>query len=171
MSEDDEGSGEAREKNPLSVVLTAILFESKILLLKREGLVFQGHWGFPSGKIKFGENLKEAAVREAREETGLDCEFVALRGIASEIIKIHHEFPSQHFLLFVCELKPKHLQLTSSIEGNVEWFELATLPEKIIPSDLRMLKEFILENRRSLPTHNIFIRQAGQDYFLEAFHA
>jgi len=145
--------------------------EGKILLLKREGVVFQGHWGFPGGKIKFGENLKETAVREAREETGLDCEFVALRGIASEIIKTHYEHPSQHFLLFVCELKPKHLQLTRSIEGSVEWFELAKLPEKIIPSDLRMLKEFIIENQRSLPTHNIFIRQAGQDYFVEAFHA
>jgi len=170
--ENDEGNAEGKEINPLAVVLTAVLFEGKILLLKREGAVFQGHWGFPGGKIKFGENLKEAAIREAREETGLDCEFIALRGIANEIIKeLPNEKPSEHFLLFVCELKPKHLQLTRSIEGQVEWFELAKLPDHVIPSDLRMLKEFILENQRSLPTHNIFLRQQGQDYFVEAFHA
>jgi len=162
------------EKKPLALVLAAILMGNKILLLKhdREGKAYYGHWGFPGGKIEFGETLKEAAVREAREETGLDSEFVALRGISSEIIKPQSEGKEkQHFLLFICQLKPKQLQLTRSIEGQVEWFELDKLPEKMIPSDLIMLKEFIISNQHSLPMHDIFVRQQGEDYFLEAFHA
>lgn len=31
-----------------------------------------GHWGFPKGKLERGETLQQAAVREIREETGLD---------------------------------------------------------------------------------------------------
>ncbi|HLD62904.1 MAG TPA: NUDIX domain-containing protein [Candidatus Norongarragalinales archaeon] len=161
-------------RKPLAIVLAAIMFEKKLLLLKREreGKTFFGHWGFPGGKVKFGETLKDAAVREAREETGLECEFVALRGISSEIIKPQAEWKEeQHYLLFICQLKPKHLQLTRSIEGQVEWFELDKLPEKMIPSDLLMLKEFILSNQHSLPMHDLFVRQQGEDYFVEAFHA
>ncbi len=159
------------EKTPTAIVLTAILLDNKILLLKREGTVYHGFWGFPGGKIKFGENLKEAAMREAREETGLDCEFIALRGIASEIIRPElNTQDAKHHLVFVCQLSPKKLQLTSSIEGEVQWFPLGGLPEKINPADIAMLKEFILENQRSLPVHNIFVKQEQQDYFVEAFH-
>jgi len=31
-----------------------------------------GHWGFPKGHIEIGENTKQAALRELKEETGLD---------------------------------------------------------------------------------------------------
>ncbi|MEM4255416.1 MAG: NUDIX domain-containing protein [Candidatus Norongarragalinales archaeon] len=162
----------AEEQKPLGVVLDAILFENKILLLKHEKRLYKDQWGFPGGKINFGETLKEAAVREAREETGLDCEFVALRGISSEIITPQDNAKEkQHFLLFVVQLKPKQLQLTRSIEGEVEWFDLDKLPEKMIPSDSLMLKEFVVSNQRSLPMHDIFVRKDGRDYFVEAFHA
>lgn len=160
------------EETPTDIVLTAIIMDGKILLLKRDNAPYTGYWGFPGGKIKFGENIKEAAAREAREETGLDCEFEALRGIASEIIKPQNRnYECKHFMLFVCQLKPKQLQLTQSIEGEVQWFELSKLPDKVNPSDLAMLKEFIVENQRSLPLHNVFVREAEQNYFLEAFHA
>lgn len=36
-----------------------------------------GHWDFPKGNIEVGENEKQAAVREIREETGItDVEFI-----------------------------------------------------------------------------------------------
>ena len=43
--------------------------ERRFLLLRhRHG----GHWGFPKGRIEAGEQDKTAALREAREETGID---------------------------------------------------------------------------------------------------
>jgi ADP-ribose pyrophosphatase YjhB (NUDIX family) len=44
----------------------------KVLLVKRKNAPRQGEWGLPGGVQKLGESIMEAAVREAREETGLD---------------------------------------------------------------------------------------------------
>jgi 8-oxo-dGTP pyrophosphatase MutT (NUDIX family) len=45
-----------------------VLFhEDRLLLLRRES----GFWEFPGGSIDWGEDPRDAAVREAKEETGL----------------------------------------------------------------------------------------------------
>jgi 8-oxo-dGTP pyrophosphatase MutT (NUDIX family) len=36
----------------------------------------EGHWDFPKGRAEQGENEKETALREIREETGVQVEFV-----------------------------------------------------------------------------------------------
>ena len=49
-------------------------------LILREGLVAVVHrgryddWSLPKGKLDAGESFEDAALREVREETGLDCE-------------------------------------------------------------------------------------------------
>jgi 8-oxo-dGTP pyrophosphatase MutT (NUDIX family) len=38
-------------------------------------------WGFPGGAIELGESAAEAAIREAREETGIDIKIESLLGV------------------------------------------------------------------------------------------
>jgi len=60
-----------------------IIVESgKVLLTKREDLEV---WCLPGGRVDEGESLAETAVREAREETGLEVEITRLVGLYSEI--------------------------------------------------------------------------------------
>jgi len=54
----------------------------KVLLVKRGKPPRKGEWGLPGGKQNAGETIMQAAVREAREETGLD---IAPLGIVTAI--------------------------------------------------------------------------------------
>ncbi|MGD1878152.1 MAG: NUDIX hydrolase [Kiloniellaceae bacterium] len=42
-----------------------------MLLVRRANPPQAGHWGFPGGKVEWGEDLAAAAVRELEEETGV----------------------------------------------------------------------------------------------------
>lgn len=56
----------------VSVAVGAIVvYDGKILLVKRNKAPHKDLWAIPGGSVKLGETLQEAAEREIREETGL----------------------------------------------------------------------------------------------------
>lgn len=60
------------EKQPKLVVDIGIQNnEGKFLFQERRKQPYYGYWGFPTGKIRWGETMLEAAARELMEETGL----------------------------------------------------------------------------------------------------
>jgi len=65
------------EETEGTVVLAVIEHNGRYLLVKRsENVSSSGKWVFPSGKVEENESLKEAVVREVREETSLEPETV-----------------------------------------------------------------------------------------------
>ncbi len=69
--------------NPVPVVGLIITYQDKIVVVKRGGSVEHGQWALPSGYIEADESVEEAAVREAKEETGLDVELTEMVGVYS----------------------------------------------------------------------------------------
>lgn len=69
--------------NPVPSVGILIELDDGVVLVKRGSSVKPGLWALPSGYIEADESVEEAAVRESREETGLDVELVDLLGIYS----------------------------------------------------------------------------------------
>jgi len=68
---------------------SAVILENEkgeILLIKRKYNPAKGRWVLPGGGIKFGENSKETAKRELKEETGLDISIGNCIGVF-ELIK------------------------------------------------------------------------------------
>jgi 8-oxo-dGTP diphosphatase len=63
-----------------SVGCGAAIFDAqgRVLLVLRRRPPEAGAWSFPGGKVDFGETCAEAAVRETREELGVD---IALEGL------------------------------------------------------------------------------------------
>lgn len=56
-------------------ILALVCRDDRLLLVERGRPPNQGLWGFPGGKLEFGESLAAAARRELREETGIWAEF------------------------------------------------------------------------------------------------
>jgi len=57
-------------KNPIPTVDIIIEMEGGIVLIKRKNPPYG--WALPGGFVEYGESLEDAAIREAKEETGLD---------------------------------------------------------------------------------------------------
>ena len=52
--------------------------ESRLLMIRRSD---NDNWALPGGAMDCGESIADAAVRETKEETGIDCEITGLVGI------------------------------------------------------------------------------------------
>lgn len=55
-----------------------------IVLVKRKNNPYKGKWVLPGGFVRYGEKVELAAVREAREETGLKVKLQRLAGVYSD---------------------------------------------------------------------------------------
>jgi len=71
-------------KTPLLTVDTLILYEDKLVLIRRRNPPFENDFALPGGFVEVGETVEAAVVREAKEETGLDIDIIKLLGVYSE---------------------------------------------------------------------------------------
>jgi ADP-ribose pyrophosphatase YjhB (NUDIX family) len=68
-------------KNPIPTTDVIIRVDQCIVLIKRKNPPYG--WAIPGGFIDYGEAAEHAALREAKEETGLDVEKLELFGVYS----------------------------------------------------------------------------------------
>ena len=61
-----------------------IIYRVQIVLIRRKNYPFQGLFAIPGGYVEIGETTENAAMREAKEETGLDTRIIKLLGVYSE---------------------------------------------------------------------------------------
>ncbi|MEV6441154.1 NUDIX hydrolase [Amycolatopsis sp. NPDC051716] len=66
------------EKKSIASAIT--VHEGRVLLVRRRVKEGSLSWQFPGGEIEEGESATEAAVRETREETGLEVKDVSVLG-------------------------------------------------------------------------------------------
>ena len=88
---------------------SAVLVEKngKFLLGERNKVNYNGYWVIPGGGVNFGETIKDAGIREIKEETNLDIEITKLIG-PKEILNIKENY---HGIVFFHLAKPKHTNL------------------------------------------------------------
>jgi 8-oxo-dGTP diphosphatase len=90
--------------SPLVGVGAVIIEDGRVLLVKRGHPPLAGEWSIPGGALELGETLREAAVREAREETCLTVEPAELLGVYDRVLRDEAQRTLYHYVLvdFLC---------------------------------------------------------------------
>lgn len=154
---------------PLSVAIAALVHDGKILLIRRVRGDYVGKLALPGGKVELGEHLAQAAVREIKEESGIDSRFAGHLGVVSEHLVESGEVTA-HFLLHVCRLEPLTTQVTVDSEGTLEWFPLDRLDDmadELIPSDHRMISAMVVGGKGGY--HECLMERKGDELDMRFF--
>ena len=77
---DDPAAPKANSLVP-SVNVVVVNDAGDVLMIRRSD---NDNWAVPGGAIDLGESMVQAAVRETREETGIECEITGLVGIYTD---------------------------------------------------------------------------------------
>ncbi|MEW5745591.1 MAG: NUDIX hydrolase [Nitrospirota bacterium] len=113
-------------KNPLPTVDIIIEYKGGIVLIERKNPPHG--WAIPGGFVDYGESLEDAAVREAREETGLEV----------MLVRQFHTYsapgrdPRFHTITTVYTAKAEGEAQAGDDAKQVGVFTESTLPEAIV---------------------------------------
>lgn len=68
-------------------VAVFVMKDGKFLMGQRQGSHGAGTWSVPGGWLEYQESFEQAAVREIKEETGMDITNVRFAAISNNILK------------------------------------------------------------------------------------
>ena len=115
---------------PLVGVGTVIVHEGRVVIVQRGTEPLKGQWSVPGGALEIGETLRQCAVREALEETGLRVE-------AGEVLEVFDAIYAEtdgrilyHYVLidFACTLLGGELKAGGDAI-QAKWVRLEDLEE------------------------------------------
>lgn len=142
LARDEEGNaltafhppGEGFE--PLPLALVAWWHEDRLLLVLNR---HRQCWELPGGLIDPGETPYEAAIRELREETGLECRDLALVGYARFRLG-GPDGRTEYGALYRADARPGEHRFTPNEEiSAIRWWDgTEPLAERAQPIDLTL---------------------------------
>lgn len=123
------------ERQPKIAVMLAISRiihgQTQYLIQERIKNPNYGFFGFPTGKVKWGETIIEAAIRECYEETGLQASF-QVKGTYHEHVRLDESNElAEDKIFFMCEGSDVQGELQTVFEGGKNhWLTLEELAAK-----------------------------------------
>ena len=109
---------------PAITVNVAVLQEGQILLTQRDDFET---WILPSGGVEEGESVAQAAIRETKEETGLEVALTGLVGVYSRFGLM----PDNHAVLFTASVIGGSIQPQPGETIDVRFFPFDAIPDDL----------------------------------------
>jgi 8-oxo-dGTP diphosphatase len=125
----------------LAIAVDVIIHKNnEIVLVKRVNEPFKDYFALPGGMMKLNETLREAAEREALEETGLKVKIESLLGIYDEV----NRDPRGRVISVCFVAKPVggELKARSDVK-EVRWFNLDKINFRLAFDHNKILKDYI----------------------------
>lgn len=113
--------------------------DGKFLLMKRKSSHGSGTWAPPGGNIEFGETIEECAVREVKEETGLNVSNVEQFATTNDIFDEGKHYVTLHLKAMWNGDEPKIMESEKCSE--LGWFTKDTLPIPLFKSTENLVKD------------------------------
>ncbi len=117
------------------MALTLIENDNAVFLLRRKYAPFKGYWAFPGGVREKGEDIIECALREAREETGLEVQIIRQLDVFLHYNKSNDTLLTVHIFACASPASTAYRLNGESLEGG--WFSR----DMIVKYNLRLIPQ------------------------------
>ncbi|MCP4429064.1 MAG: NUDIX hydrolase [Chloroflexi bacterium] len=142
-------------KNPAPGVSVFAVKEEQVLLGERKNDFGVGKWALPSGYIEFDEDFLTAAIREVKEETGLDAAIQAIIHVESGFVSPRFHFFTVYLL---AEIVSGELKAGDDATA-VAWFPLSgPLPEMAFEPDVTIITQYAAGQLAQFPIDPAYAR-------------
>jgi 8-oxo-dGTP diphosphatase len=135
----DRNCGYVFYQNPIPAAGAIVVKDDRILFVKRAHPPRIGWWCFPAGFMEWDEHPRQTALREIKEETGLDVELTSFFEVYNG-----NDDPRSNAILILYLARVTGGELRAADDAQeVKFFSFDALPEKIaFESHIQALKDY-----------------------------
>jgi 8-oxo-dGTP diphosphatase len=119
--------------SPIPAVIAVVVRNDETLLVRRANPPDAGLWGFPGGKIEYGETVRDAATRELIEETSVQAEAQDVVTTLDILVRDAAGTIQQHYILIAVQCRWISGEPVAGDDAlEARWFPVAELdPETL----------------------------------------
>lgn len=121
--------------------------EDKVLLLQKPR---RNWWVAPGGKMEQGESIRDAVIREYREETGIYLRNADVKGIFTFIIKDGDKIVSEWMMFTFFATEADGVNLSECEEGILEWHDREDIKNLPMAEGDRHILEYMVHGKGTI---------------------
>lgn len=141
-------------ERPVVGIGVVVLGADKVLLVRRAKPPREGQWSLPGGAQKLGETVFAAAVREVREETGLEVEVLGLVDVVDSIRNDETDRVHYHYTLVDVFAIVRDGALSAGGDAaDAAWFDVADVAGLGLWSETERIIKLAVEMHEVLGEH------------------